>query len=685
MEKFFYPESIAVFGVSETPSNLARVIVENLVSFGFQGNVYPVGMTQGQIAGMKILPGLDGIDGIPDLAVVLVPARYAPETLERCGKKGIRNVVLESGGFSEFSGDRRSLEAEVLSITRRYGMRIVGPNCFGIVNLEAGVILPFFIIDPEYMKKGSASLISQSGGIFYDTCMLCSVENVGLRKLVSIGNKLMTSENDILEYLLQDRETGVVGLYLESFSDGRRFMGLAATTDKPIVVLKANRSPSSGEIARFHTTALAGDDEVADAAMKQAGVIRVTNFQEMVDCFKIFNLPILKGRRLVLISRSGGHGVLSADAARRYGFEFARLSEKFLEGITRKKLNVIAATNPLDIGDVYDLNEYAPILDMALQEEEADGVVFVITYSSESDGGKVRDFVRYVSQVTPLYDKPVALCVVTNRSEWFGIKEAADFPVFTDVDQAVRALEWSLRHHEAKAYGRRAIPRLHQPSGPATGKSPSCRFLDPEECFSFLSRWGLPVADNAAVQNRDEAIARAEGMGYPVALKAGQGGILHKSEAKGVFLDIGDREALARAFDAMDAKRCLVQKMAPRGREIIIGGRQDNEFGPVVVCGLGGIYVEILADRSIRVAPVDEETAGAMIDELKGSAILRGARGRRPADIKALKDVIVRVSNFLMDNPDVVNLDINPVIVYDEGKGCVIVDAKVEVAKPWAV
>ncbi len=680
MEKFFYPESIAVFGVSEAQSNLARVIVENLVRFGFRGDVYPVGTAQGLVAGIRIVASLDEVAQVPDLAVVLVPARYAPQTLEACGKKGIRNVVLESGGFSEFSGERQALESEVLSIARRHDMTVVGPNCFGVVNLEIGVVLPFFIIDPEYTKEGSASLISQSGGVFYDTCMLCSVENVGLRKLVSIGNKLMTNENDILEYVLEDKGTGVVGLYLEDFSDGRRFMSLASSSDKPIVVLKANRSPSSGEIAKFHTTALAGDDDVADAAMRQAGVIRVTNFLEMVDCFKIFSLPVLKGKRLALISRSGGHGVLCADAAKRYGFEFARLSDGFFEGIAQKKLNVIAVTNPLDIGDVYDLTEYGSILEMALQEEGADGVVFIVTYSSESDGGKVRDFIRFASRVTPAYNKPAAICVVTNRSEWFGIKEAADLPVFTDVDQAMKALEWSYGHYLAKNRRPGAFPEdfTRPRSEVPTGEGPGRRFLEPEECFALLSRWGLPVADHCAARNRDEALAGAARLGYPVALKAGEAGLLHRSEAKGVVLGVRSPEELLNALDSMDAKRYLVQKMAPPGREIIIGGRFDNEFGPVVVCGLGGIYVEIMADRSIRVAPVNDETAGRMIAELKGSAILEGARGSNPADIRALRDVIVRVSRLLAENPGIVNLDINPVIVYDEGEGCLIVDAKME-------
>ncbi|MBP1748612.1 MAG: CoA-binding domain protein [Deltaproteobacteria bacterium] len=677
MEKFFYPESIAVFGVSDTPSNLARVIVENLARFGFRGDVYPVGARDGIVAGRKILKNLDAIEGVPDLAVILVPARYAPETLEMCGKKGIRNVILESGGFSEFSGDRLGLEGGVLLMAERYGMRIIGPNCFGVVNLENGVILPFFIIDPDYMKVGSASLISQSGGVFYDTCMLCSVENVGLRKLVSIGNKLMTDENDILEYILNDDGTRVAGLYLENFSDGRRLMGLAASSPKPVVILKANRGPSSGEIAKFHTTALAGDDDVAEAAMRQAGIIRVTNFQEMVDCFKIFSLPALKGRRLALISRSGGHGVLCADAAKRYGFGFAAFSDNFFAGMYEKKLNVIAATNPLDIGDVYDLDEYCPILEMALKENDVDGVAFVITYSSETDGAKVRNFLTFASGIIPKYDKPVALCVVTNRSEWFAIKEAADIPVFTDVDQGMKALSWSLRHYEAK--GREKGISYKYLGKMRCDDRAGRRFLGPDECFSLLVRAGLPVAQQALAESRDELLAAAGRLGYPVALKLADSALLHKSEAKGVYLDIHNDTELLGAFEQMGSMRCIIQKMVPSGHEMIIGGRFDHEFGPVIVCGLGGIYVEIMADKSIRVAPVDEDNARGMIDELKGSAILKGARGRKPADISALKDVIIRISRLLIENPHIMNLDINPVIVDEQGKGCTIVDAKVEI------
>lgn len=676
MEKFFNPKSVAVFGVSNAPSNLARVIVENLIRFGFVGDIYPVGVSGGTTGGMQILRDLDGIPDTPDLAVVLVPARHVPETLEVCGRKGVVNVILESGGFSELSHDRRSLEEEIRTIAVHYGMRLIGPNCFGVINVEAGVVLPFFIIDPIHIKEGQVSLISQSGGIFYDTCMLCSVENVGLRKLVSIGNKLLTDENDILAYVLSDPSARVVGLYLENFSDGRRLMNLAAGSKKPVVVLKANRSASSGEIARFHTTAIAGDDDVADAAMRQAGVIRVTNFQEMVDCFKIFSMPLLTGKRLALISRSGGHGVLCADAARRYGFDFARFTEKFFRQIVEKKLNVIAATNPLDIGDVYDLDQYIPILEGALREDDVDGVVFVVTYSAESDSAKVRNFVRFTAAASLQYNKPVVLCIVTNRSEWLAVRQTADFPIFSDVDQAMKVLSWSYGHFLGKLENRPPLFGEESPQRPTEGESR--HFMDAQECFSLLERYGFPVVQYHITDGRKGVEKAAKQLGYPVVLKTADGVLLHKSEAKKVFIGIDSTDELSHAIDEAGVGRYLVQKMAPPGVEVIVGGRVDREFGPVVVCGMGGIYVEVIADRSIRVAPVDDDMARTMIRELKGSLILRGVRGQRPTDMAALVDVITKVSQLLMENPGIANIDINPVIVHDEGKGCTIVDVKVE-------
>jgi acyl-CoA synthetase (NDP forming) len=678
MEKFFHPNSVVVFGVSDTPANHARIIVQNLIHFGFTGNIYPVGAKGGSVSGKEIQRNIDEIPETPDLAVILVPARYVPSTLEACGMKGIRHVIIESGGFSEFADERRTLDEEILHIAKKYATTVIGPNCFGTINIRNGIVLPFFILDREYMKQGNTSLVSQSGGVFYDTCMLCSVENIGLNKLVSLGNKLITDENSFFEYLIKDPTTHVIGFYLESFSDGRRFMEFASGNDKPVVLLKGNRTAKAHTIAKFHTTALAGDDAVMVAAMKQAGIHQVTNFQEMIDAFKIFSLPVLRGPRLALISRSGGHGVLSADAAHRYGFELSSFSDGFFTAMKAMKLNIIETTNPLDIGDVYDLNEYGNILELALKEPDVDGVAFVATYSSESDGEKIRNFIRYAARITPIYKKPTAICVATNRREWFSVKESADFPVFVDIDQALKALKSSYEHHRHTTLKTKEHADRTMPSEKKTNRLPS-GFMSPADAFALLELYGLPAANCAVVKNAQEGLTAAEHFGYPVALKLATPYILHKTEVGGVELNIAGPEALKEAFLHMSSDLYLLQKMAPPGAEMIVGARYDREFGHVILLGLGGIFVEILKDTAIRVVPINGNIAREMIDELKGTSMLKGYRGKPPADVGALEGVLVNISQLLTEHPEVADIDVNPVIVLEQGKGCVIVDAKIRV------
>jgi acetate---CoA ligase (ADP-forming) len=678
MRTFFYPETVAVFGVSPTASNMARTIVENLERFRFGGRVYPVGPQKGTIAGKEIVSSLNEIEEVPDLAVLLIPAVRIPEALENCGRKGIRCAIVETGGFSEFSDERKDLEREVREISLKWGIKVIGPNCFGVINLDANLVLPFFILDPDYMKAGHVSLISQSGGILYDTCMLASSENVALNKLVSVGNKLLTNEIDCLEYFISDPGTHVIGLYLEDFSDGRSLVEIASTTEKPIVLLKANRSPVSNEIARFHTTALAGDDLTAQAAMKEAGIHQVESLAEMTDAYKAFSLPPIKGRRLALVTRSGGHGVLSGDAAFRYGFELAELSENFFAAVKSKKINVIRATNPLDVGDVYDLDTYSEILKWVLEEENVDGVVFVITYSSESDGLRVQKFLRDAGEKSVLYGKPVALSVVTNREQWLPIRKAADFPIFTDVDNALRALRRSADHSE---FGpdRAALRSRMAGTKKATAGSAESRVMGSDETFALLKRYGLTVAPYRTAKNLGDALLRAAELGYPVAIKVESPFILHKTENNGVALNVPDDESLRQAWERMGAEECLIQRMAATGYETIIGGRRDPEFGHILLFGLGGIFAEVFKEPVIRLAPIDPDTAERMIGESRAGAILKGFRGKPPADMRALRNALTGISQLIAEHPGIRNMDINPLIVHEGSGGSTIVDAKVEV------
>ena len=680
MNKFFYPSNIAIFGVSPTASNLARIIVDNLDRFGFTGKVFPLGIKKGKLGDRNILTSINEIEETPDLAVILVPGRFVPDTLMACGQKGIRNVIIESGGFTEFDDENKALEEQIQAIARQYGIHVIGPNCFGVINLEVGVVLPFFVLNPRYMKKGSVSLISQSGGIFYDTCMLASCEGIGLGKLMSIGNKLMTSEIDCLEYLGHDEPTSIIGLYLESFTDGRRLIELASQTSKPIVCLKANRSSAASEVAHFHTTALAGDDEVADAALKQAGIHRVQNFREMLDAFKVFTLPLIKGNRLALITRSGGHGVLAGDAANRHGFEAAKLSDGFFDLVKSKKINVIRTTNPVDVGDVYSLNAYGEIIEKALQEKDVDGVAFVATFSSETDGLAMKEALRCTNTLMQRYEKPVVFCMVTNKGQWFPMKDSTDLPTFTDIDEALKALAMSYEHFQnlkRRGPGRKKMSFARhtlvvQPSG-------SSGMLDVVQGFSLLREYGITTPECASVRTSMEATSKARQIGYPVALKSASPSMLHKTEQGGVVLNIRNALDLRKAIKKINADDYLIQEMAPAGIEVIIGGKKDREFGPVILFGLGGIFVEVFKDTTIRVAPVDTGTAQEMIDSTKGSALLKGFRGSKSCDTEVLANVIVNISSLLMDHPEIINLDINPLIVLEKGKGCVAVDVKMQV------
>ncbi len=681
MDTFFNPKSIVVFGVSDSPENLGKIIIENLQNFNFKGKCYAIGPYGGYINEKKIYTSLKEIEQIPDLAVILVPAPRVPAILDECGKKGIRHAIIETGGFSEFSEDRKDLEDQINCIAETYKIRVIGPNCFGVINLEKGVVLPFFILSPDYMKKGNVSIVSQSGGVFYDTCMISSCENIGLCKAISIGNKLLINENECLQYLINDKDTEIIGLYLEHFSNGKAFMEISASTEKPIVLLKANRGQMSKEIAKFHTSALTGDDRIAFSAMSQVGVICVDSFYDFIDTIKAFSLKSMKGKKVGVISRSGGHSVLAADAVERYGFQLADFSQKFFSSVKKKQINVIRARNPLDIGDVYDLDVYTEILEMALMEDDVDGIAFIITYSSEKDGIKVKRFIENAGALSVAYNKPVALSVTTNRKEWFTIKNAGLLPIFSDCDRAVWALMNSYRHYRLleqrrifkatkNAFLFKMLPNHETEFNP----------VSISYAFNLLKKYNLPLGEFRFTGKKTELPHLAASIGYPVVLKNVSPGIIHKTESKGVILNIRDENELNNAANSIDATEYLVQRLYPPGFEIIVGVKFDRDFGHVIVAGFGGIYTEILKDTSIRILPINDEMAGQMIDELKGSSILKGYRGKNEADIDALKRIMLGLSHMILEHPDIHELDLNPVIVYEKGSGAVIVDAKMTVA-----
>jgi len=680
MNKFFFPNSIAIFGVSSSPSNLAQIIVENLDRCGFKGDLFLIGDKDEQILGRKVYRSVEDVEVVPDQVVFLIPAKGLPKALDVCGRKGIRHAVIESGGFSEFDEGRKELEDEILHIAQQWDMQILGPNCVGIINMLNGLTLPFYPVNPQYITQGPVSLISQSGGLIHDIMVLSCCENVGMSKLISLGNKLMLDENDFLEFLIHDPHTRIIGIYLESIQDGRRFMTLASSTDKPIILLKSNISPASTRIAQFHTAALAGNEQVLDAALTQAGVHRVQSIQEMVECFKIFLLPRIKGQRLAFMSRSGGHAVLSADGAHRHGFYLADFSDDVFDIVKDKsKAGVIRMTNPLDLGDVFDISAYSRLAENILKQEGVDGLVVIHSYAFNNDVDPTKDFLRTLSDIMRQYEKPIIFCMVAHRENWFTMKEAAEFPIFTDVDTALRMLAKNFHHYRFHETSFRTAWNGTQGKKAGTqGNMNRTNIMPPDEVFRLLRAYNIPVAPYAIVRTIEEAVVAAHTIGYPVVLKTASPDILHKTDAGGVILNITHDEELTQAFTRIQTASYLIQKMYTGGIEVLIGGACDPHFGSVILFGFGGIYAEMFSHVALRIVPVNETMAIEMIDEIKASGILKGFRGEHESDREALADIILNVSRLLMEHPEIIHLDINPLIVFEKGRGCMAVDSKIE-------
>jgi acetate---CoA ligase (ADP-forming) len=690
LRKIFYPERVAVFGVSDSPTNLARVIIENCTYAGFKGTIYPVGRSGGQLDGQRIFRDVAEIDVVPDLAVLLIPAETIAEALDACGRKGIRHAVIETGGFSEFGSDRVKLEKEILDIASTWNMTIMGPNCIGVINMEIGLTLPFVPFDRTEARVGKISIISQSGGIIHDILRRSVLENLPLNKLASIGNKLLLDENDVIEFLIADPGTHIIGCYLENIRDGRRLMRLASSTEKPIVVVKSNRNPSSHEIARFHTSALAGDDIVADAALRQGAIHRARATAEMVNWFKAFTLPAMRGPRVIAMARSGGQCVLLADAADRQGLELVPLSDRLRDRWRQRvRAGVIQPTNPVDLGDVFDIQFYIELIELALQEREVDGVIFYHDFGDAPDVPPTRTLIERTKAFTERYSKPVALCMIPDKENWFSMKETAEFPIFPDAETAAQALVVSLNHFrdaskrvgEARtpsAAGQAAGSLVRSFGSPAKQPSGAPEILSALETYDLLRSYGVPVPESALVKKRKEAIEAAHRIGYPVALKVVSPFLLHKTDNKGVQLNLTGDHAVGRALKEMPADQYLLQKMVSNGYETIIGGKQDPEFGPVVLFGLGGIFAEVFRDTAIRVAPIDKAVAAEMVEETRAAIILRGYRGKPPADLKALLSCITSISRLLTDHPEIITLDVNPLIVLPDGQGCAAVDVRIE-------
>lgn len=686
MDQLFYPKSVVVVGVSDRPDNLARNIVENLFEFEFNGEIFFVGRREGILFGRRICTSMEDLREGIDVAVILTPSHTIPGILEACGRKKIRWAIIETGGFREYSEEGAHLENEILRIARKWGIRIVGPNGIGLMNVHNGFVVPFVRLRRSPLGKGKVSILAQSGGVLLAYANLLTSANVGLSKLVSMGNKLDLNEIDYLRYLIEDPQTEIIGLYLESLERGRELMDIARSTSKPIILHKANTGESSRHIAKLHTAALANDDRIVEAALRQADIIRTKDFRSFVNAVKILSLPPIKGKNLVIISRSGGIGVVAADSAERHGFRLLppdkTLQERFHSFFRAK---VIQPTNPLDLGDLFNFDLYTNILQQVLNFPVVDGILFMHGATGDEKEPS-RRFIQAVKDLSTQYQKPVALQYNTDEEELAYIKRALDYPIFAEPEDALTALAISRDHYRKLNISKEKPPsfqvnrdRVKEIFQKVKREGRDSLLLD--EAFEVLQAYGIPVAEYQSLHRKEEAEKAVEKITPPLALKVVSPEISHKSDVGGVILHLKNAGEIEQAYDRIKkitpggSSGVLIQKMVSGGKEVILGGKKDPSFGPVVLFGLGGIYVEVLQETSLRVAPINRFEAEEMISELKSAAILRGIRGEPPSDRDALTDHLLRLSQLMVDFPEIEGVDINPLIVLE--KGAIAVDARI--------
>ena len=689
MDQLFYPKSVVVIGVSERPDNLARIIVEVLFEFRFNGEIFLAGKKEGVLFGRRIHTSLDDLREGIDVAIILAPASAVPGVLESCGRKKIRWAVIESGGFREFSEEGARLEQEILRIAKKWGMRIVGPNGIGLINLENGFVVPFVRLKQEAVNKGKVSVLAQSGGVTIAYFNLFASANVGISKMVSMGNKLDLNEIDYLRYFVQDPQTEIIGLYLEGLERGRELMEIARSTSKPIIVHKANIGEGSRHIAKLHTAALANDDRVVDAALRQSDIVRARDFRFFASAIKILSLPPMKGNNPVVLSRSGGVAIIAADSAERYGFKLFPLTKSFTRRIQSYfRAKVIQPTNPLDLGDLFDFDLYTKILEQVLRIKGVDGILFQHG-SAGWEKEPSRRLIRAVKELSFGHQKPVALCYFTEEEESAFIKKTVDYPIFTEPSKALSALAVSREYYRKQnvikekpiAY---RVDRNRAKSLIRTAQGEKRDLLLPE-AFELLQAYGIPVADYRVVHGKEELQKTIKKTEDAVVLKVISPEISHKSEMGGVILNVrglSEAEVAYKRIESLtkgDSSGVLVQKMVSEGKEVILGSKQDPSFGPVLLFGLGGIYVEVFKETSLRVAPINRSEAKEMISELKVSNLLKGVRGERPSDTEALVESLLRLSQLVTDFPEIEGIDINPVKVLE--RGAIAVDARIALAK----
>lgn len=699
LDEVFRPSSVAVVGASNRPGRVGTSLFRNVLQAGFQGVAYPVNPSWKSVSGVRCYPDVASLPEAPDLGIVIVPAPGVAATVEQLGERGTKGVVIISAGFREVGEAGAALEAEVVRVAARHRMSVIGPNCFGVFNTDPSVSLNATFSE-NLPPTGNIAFVSQSGALGAGILRYAASEQIGFSRFVSVGNRAGVDENDLLHALRRDPATHVILLYVESLANGRRFLETAreVTDEKPVLVIKSGRTSAGESAAKSHTGSLAqsGRDQLYDSLFAQSGVLRVDTLGEMFRTARIFSSGLtLEGPRLAILTNSGGPGIVAADAAVRNGLELPALAEATRSAIAPRLPSIAAVANPLDMTADIGADAYRETLGELLRAPNLDGALVIATPTGTMTGESVVDAVL---QARAQATKPVVACLfgLTDLSNEAKRLESHGVPCYTFPEEAIEGLAGLARYRAWTTRPRtevRTFPvdrsRAEQLIARAQGPSP--RVLPEYAARDLLAAYGIPVPAVAFARTVQEAVAAADRIGYPVVLKVASPDISHKTDVGGVALGVTDAESVRQSWARLEAnvRRAApnarlegfeVEAQVPSGKEVLLGIQRDPSFGPIVVFGMGGIYVEALRDVTFRLAPLRPLSAQHMIESVRAYPILRGVRGEPPSDLAALVEVLERVSQLAVDRPEVLELDINPLLVRPAGEGAVAVDARVVLA-----
>ncbi len=696
LKHLFEPRGIAVIGASRENAKIGYKVVENIVCGGYKGNVYPVNPKGGEILGRTVCKTLEEINGAIDVAVIAIPAKLVFEAVKACAAKRVKFLVIITSGFSEV-GDIAA-EKQIVNYANENGMRVLGPNIFGIYSATASLNATF---GPRDITPGSVSIVTQSGALGIAMIGKTQCENIGLSSIISVGNKSDIDESDILEYLINHKETKTVLMYIEGTKGGERLVETLKrmTKKKPVIVIKSGRSKRGAMAAASHTGSLAGSDDVFSAIMRQCGVIRAETIQDALNWCKFLSAtPVPKGEQCVIVTNGGGIGVMAADACEKHGVnlydDIQALKEMFREVVP----DFGSVKNPVDITGQAGVAEYEKALRAALKNGGIHSVICLCCESATFDIGK---FANAVEGLMPEYNakKPIVFSLIggVRTNECIARLRAKGVPMFSDVYEAVSCMGTIYANYrnrikeEEQAYDwdvdADAVGSIIK-NARAEGRP----FLLAPEAQAIMELVGVAMPKSMMAYSIDEAVKCAEEIGYPVVMKVVSKDILHKSDVGGVALDLQNKSEVIDAYQAIlyncrnhnpgaHIEGVEVSEMIKKGTEMIVGARRDSSFGPVVMFGLGGIYVEVMKDVAFRSFPLGRKEAMKMIGEIRSYPLLLGVRGEKKKDINTVAEILLRVATIIRKCKQISDIEINPLIVYDEGAGAKAVDARILLSK----